>query len=160
MTELVDDIHRSSNGDRWRLVRETSSGRQFVRHEPNPSSGGRVTDTAVDEFLSVDGSGPEYAALRRLLERPLESGDRARPAEPGGMKKAHPHAGAAYRVMPLSGGTFGVEVVIPDTDPTMVSGFATEAAAQAWVATHKKQASDKLSPTQRWRQSRGGASRL
>ena len=97
-----------------------------------------MTDTAVDEFLSVDGSGPEYAALRRLLERPLESGDRARPAEPGGMKKApSPCPGAAYRVMPLSGGTFGVEVVIPDTDPTMVSGFATEAAARAWVATHR-----------------------
>src|SRR5262249_9720108 len=55
-------IYRSSNGDRWRLIRE--NGRVFVRHEANSSSGGSVTDTDVDEFLSVGGSGPEYAALR------------------------------------------------------------------------------------------------
>jgi hypothetical protein len=79
MTEVVDDIYRSSNGDCWRLVRETSSGRQFVRHEPNPSSGGRMTDTDVDDFLSVHGSGPEYAALRRLLDRPAEIDPPARP---------------------------------------------------------------------------------
>jgi hypothetical protein len=70
------------------------------------------------------------------------------------MDKEHPHARATYRVMPLSGGTFAVEVVIPDTDPTMVSGFATEAAALAWVAAHKKQASDNPSLTRRWRRSR------
>jgi hypothetical protein len=78
----VDDIYRSSNGDRWRLIRDTGSGCQFVRHEPNSSSGGRVTDTDVDDFLSVDGTGPEFAALRRLLERPLEGRDREPSAEP------------------------------------------------------------------------------
>jgi hypothetical protein len=67
MAVSVADIYRSSNGDRWRLIRDSESGRALVRHEPNPSSGGRPTDTDVDEFLSVDGSGPEFAALRRIL---------------------------------------------------------------------------------------------
>jgi hypothetical protein len=71
---LSDDIYRSSNGDRWRLIRDISSGRVFVRHEPNLASGARVTDTDVEEFLSVDGSGPEYAALRRLLDRSMTDG--------------------------------------------------------------------------------------
>jgi hypothetical protein len=44
-----------------------------VRHEPNRSSGGQITETDVDEFLSVDGPGPEYAALRRLLETMKDS---------------------------------------------------------------------------------------
>jgi hypothetical protein len=67
----AENIYRSSNGDRWSLIRDTSTGRVFVRHEPNPSSGGRVTDTDVEEFLSVDGPGPEFAALRHILERPV-----------------------------------------------------------------------------------------
>jgi hypothetical protein len=70
VTLLAENIYRSSNGDRWRLIRDTTTGRVFVRHEPNPSSGGRVTDTDVEEFLSVDGPGPEFAALRHILERP------------------------------------------------------------------------------------------
>jgi hypothetical protein len=67
MAVSVTDIYRSSNGDRWRLIRDSESGQALVRHEPNPSSGGRPTDTDVDEFLTVDGSGPEFAALRRIL---------------------------------------------------------------------------------------------
>jgi hypothetical protein len=66
-------------------------------------------------------------------------------------EKTHPHAGATYRMMPLTGGTFGVEVVIADTDPTMVSGFATAAAAEEWVTAHKKQASGTPSLTRRGR---------
>ena len=61
------DIYRSSNGDRWQLIRETGSGRRFVRHQANSSAGGHVTDTDVDEFLSVHGSGPESVELRRML---------------------------------------------------------------------------------------------
>ena len=70
MVVSVTDIYRSSNGDRWRLVRDTESGRAYVRHEPNPSSGGAMTDIDVDDFLSVDGPGPEYAAVRGLLGKP------------------------------------------------------------------------------------------
>jgi len=52
--------------------------------------------------------------------------------------RTHPHAEATYRIISLPGGAFGVEVNIPDTYPTKVSGFATKAAAQAWIAKHKR----------------------
>jgi hypothetical protein len=68
MTVSINQIYRSSNGDRWELVRSTDPERALVRHIPNPSSGGRMTDTPVADFLSTDGPGPEYAALRRLLD--------------------------------------------------------------------------------------------
>jgi hypothetical protein len=40
MTLQIDDFYRSSNGDRWQLVRDTETGHRTVRHEPNMSSGG------------------------------------------------------------------------------------------------------------------------
>jgi len=64
MALSAKDFYRSSNGDRWRFVRDTTSGRCFVRHKPNLSSGGRVTDTEVDEFSARTGSSPENLALR------------------------------------------------------------------------------------------------
>jgi hypothetical protein len=69
MTVLVDDFYRSSNGDRWQLLRDTASGRVVVRHEPNLTSGGKVTETGVQEFLDRTGSSPEHLALRSLLEK-------------------------------------------------------------------------------------------
>jgi hypothetical protein len=51
--------------------------------------------------------------------------------------KTHPHAEAIYEIVPLDGGGFGVRVSIPDTSPTTVSRFDTEAAAAAWIAAHK-----------------------
>jgi hypothetical protein len=67
VTITTKDFYRSSNGDRWQLIRDIDSGRSFVRHEPNLSSGGRTTDTDVDEFLNRTGSSPENLALRALL---------------------------------------------------------------------------------------------
>ena len=67
MAGASEHIYRSANGDLWLLVRDPASGRQMVRHEANPSSGGQVTETDVQAFLSVGGSGPEFAALRQLL---------------------------------------------------------------------------------------------
>jgi hypothetical protein len=52
--------------------------------------------------------------------------------------RTHPHAEATYRVVPLSGGAFGVEVKIPDVAPTTVSSFDTEAAAEAWIVRTKE----------------------
>jgi|SRR5690242_5407421 len=60
-------IYRSSNGDRWRLISDPVSGRRLVRHEPNRASGGHVTEMTVEEFLAVNGPGPEFEALRRIL---------------------------------------------------------------------------------------------
>jgi hypothetical protein len=61
-------LYRSSNGDLWRLMHDRESGRRFVRHEANPSSGGHVSDIELSDFLTTEGSGPEYTALRRLLD--------------------------------------------------------------------------------------------
>jgi hypothetical protein len=58
------------------------------------------------------------------------------------MARTHPHAEATYRVILLPGKAFGVEVTIPDTYPTTVSGFATKAAAEAWIAKHKRQVAE------------------
>jgi hypothetical protein len=52
--------------------------------------------------------------------------------------RTHPHAEATYRVVPLSAGSFAVEVTIPDSSPTKVSSFDTEAAAEAWIARTKE----------------------
>jgi hypothetical protein len=52
-------------------------------------------------------------------------------------ERTHPHAEATYRIVALEGGMFGVEVVVPETYPTTVSKFASEAEAEAWIAAHK-----------------------
>jgi hypothetical protein len=49
----------------------------------------------------------------------------------------HPHAEATYRVVPYDNKSFAVKVSIPDTHPTIVSAFATEAAAEEWIAHHR-----------------------
>jgi hypothetical protein len=59
---MSEEIYRSANGDRWLLIRE----RNVVRHEPNLSSGGRVTETDLTEFLERTGPSPENQAIRRL----------------------------------------------------------------------------------------------
>ena len=51
--------------------------------------------------------------------------------------RTHPYAEALYEIEPLDTGGFGVKVTIPDASPTMVSGFDTDAAAEAWVVSHK-----------------------
>jgi hypothetical protein len=56
MSLSTQHIYRSANGDRWLLMTDTASGRKFVRHEANQSSGGRVTDTDVEDFLDIGGS--------------------------------------------------------------------------------------------------------
>ena len=53
------------------------------------------------------------------------------------MPKTHPHEEATYRVIPFDNGGFAVEVSIPDSHPTKVSPFATEADAEGWIAKHK-----------------------
>ncbi len=69
MALSTEDFYTSSNGDRWQLIRDHASGRSFVRHEPNLSSGGRITDIDVEEFLNRTGSSPENLALRALLDK-------------------------------------------------------------------------------------------
>lgn len=62
------ELYRSApNGDRWSLVRESASGRVYIEHEPNLSSGGRTTHIEIGEFLAHGGHGPEHQALLRLI---------------------------------------------------------------------------------------------
>jgi hypothetical protein len=77
MSLLAEDIYRSPNGDRWRLIRDKSTGRRFVRHEPNEASGGRVTDTELNDFLSIASSGQEHIRLRQLLHGEGEHSENA-----------------------------------------------------------------------------------
>jgi hypothetical protein len=54
------------------------------------------------------------------------------------MERKHPHADATYRVLQQDDLTFGVEVKIPDTNPTTVTSFASKADAERWIARHKE----------------------
>ena len=67
MPASITDIYRSSNGDRWQLVGTGDPACMLVRLIPNASSGGQTSEITVADFLSIDGSGPEDAALRRHL---------------------------------------------------------------------------------------------
>ena len=73
------------------------------------------------------------------------------------MPKTHPHAEATYRVIAFDNGGFGVEVSIPDSHPTRVSMFKTEADAEAWIAEHRRQVE---SQTQSGRQLRRSSGRI
>jgi hypothetical protein len=55
------------------------------------------------------------------------------------MPLIHPHTEAVYRVFPLDDGKFAVEVTIPGSHPTKVTGLDTQAAAEAWIERHKTQ---------------------
>ena len=72
------------------------------------------------------------------------------------MQKTHPHAEATYRVIPFVDGSFGIEITIPDSYPTTVSKFKTEADAEAWIAEHQRRVQ---SQTQSGRWFRGASSR-
>jgi hypothetical protein len=54
------------------------------------------------------------------------------------MPRDHPHQGASYRIVPRNDEAFGVEVTIPDMAPATVTGFATLADAERWIAKHKE----------------------
>ena len=72
------------------------------------------------------------------------------------MARTHPHAEATYTVVPLEDGTFGVKVAIPETYPTTISPFASEADAEAWVAKHKTQVEAGATSGQWFRKTGGG----
>ena len=54
------------------------------------------------------------------------------------MDNKHPHSGASYKILKNDDATFGVEVSIPDSFPTVVSSFPSEAEAERWIAGHQK----------------------
>jgi hypothetical protein len=72
------------------------------------------------------------------------------------MLRTHPHSDATYRVIPFDNGSFAVEVSIPNSHPTRVSLFKTEADAEAWIAEHQRRVQSQ-SQSSRW--FRGASSR-
>ena len=74
MTLHTDLIYRSQNGDAWHLLREAPSASILVRHTANAASGGQVTDLPVEDFLSINGAGPEHSTLRTLLTKLAQAG--------------------------------------------------------------------------------------
>ena len=77
MAILTNDFYRSSKGDRWQLLRDSETGRQVMRHEPNLASGDKVTEIDAQEFLERTGSSPGNLALRNLLEKLPDPGREA-----------------------------------------------------------------------------------
>lgn len=53
------------------------------------------------------------------------------------MAAPHPHADATYRLIQGDDGGFSVEVSVPGSAPTKVSGFDSQAKAEAWIERHK-----------------------
>jgi hypothetical protein len=53
------------------------------------------------------------------------------------MTNADLHIDATYRIVPLDGGSFGVEVIAPGTTPAMMVPFVAKAAANIWIVDHK-----------------------
>lgn len=71
------ELYRSAaNGDRWSLIRDSQSGRVFIEHEPNVSSGGQTSRVEVGAFLAHGGHGPEHQALLRLIGTLVEESAR------------------------------------------------------------------------------------
>jgi hypothetical protein len=68
MTYQSRELYRTGpNGDEWSLMRETESGRVFIEHKPNISSGGQTSHMEIGDFLAHGGRGPEHQALLRLI---------------------------------------------------------------------------------------------
>src|SRR3984957_18605542 len=65
-TSIVRDLYASPSGDRWDLARN-GGGELVVHHQPSRTSGGVVSEIAVDVFLSHASQGQEYQALSAAL---------------------------------------------------------------------------------------------
>jgi len=58
-------------------------------------------------------------------------------------------------VIPLDDGSFGVEVHVPDSYPTTISRFATEADVEAWVLEHQRRVQSENQSGRRFHRSIG-----
>ena len=88
MTSPPELLYDSANGDRWLLVRDAGD-RVLVRHEANPASGGRVTETEATVFLQRGGPGPEHAAVRAALDHPAPADGAAAERPPMSQTPVH-----------------------------------------------------------------------
>jgi hypothetical protein len=71
------------------------------------------------------------------------------------MEQRHPHTDALYRIVSQPDQTFGVEVKMPEMNPTIVTNFATAADAEVWIAAHKQRVAENASLSRaRWSKKR------
>ncbi len=66
---LSREFYRSSNGDRWSVIKSQGGGDVYVRHEPNEASGGRPTVVDLATFVARGADSPEGQAFQDLLLR-------------------------------------------------------------------------------------------
>jgi hypothetical protein len=71
------ELYSSSNGDRWFLSRDSSTGDVFIRHEPNRPSGGQPSHIDIGAFLSRGPRNPEHRALLQLIGTLIEGSSEA-----------------------------------------------------------------------------------
>lgn len=60
-------LYESANGDQWLLTRDSDPPRVYVRHLPNPASGGRSSTIDLDAFLARELHTPQHSALLALV---------------------------------------------------------------------------------------------
>ena len=54
------------------------------------------------------------------------------------MPQPHPHAGATYEIIARKDGAFEIAVLMPDPPSAVtITGLATRAAAERWIAQHQ-----------------------
>jgi len=106
MTVKMRELYSSPNGDHWYLARDIDLGHVFVRHEPNPPSGGKAARIEVGAFLSQSGQGPEYRELLRLIGTLVEP-DQSFETGPAAQIKSHAKSyiveltdGSKWRIWP------------------------------------------------------------
>lgn len=71
------EIYTSSNGDKWFLSRDPSTGCAFIRHQANLPSGGQSTDIDISAFLNRGQRNPEHQALLRPIGTLIENSPEA-----------------------------------------------------------------------------------
>jgi hypothetical protein len=62
------EFYLSSNGDSWHRCHD-SNHEVVVTHEPNPTSGGKISLIELSTFLRPENRGPEHQALRALIAK-------------------------------------------------------------------------------------------
>ena len=78
MADKRRELYRSANGDAWFLLRDPS-GRVYVEHEPNESSGGQPSRLSVGAFLARGAAGPEHQALNHLIGELVDDAPKEQP---------------------------------------------------------------------------------
>ena len=67
MLEPTTEFSASSNGDKWLLRQDFSTGERIVIHRGNAASGGTETSWTISRFLEIFGEHPQGNALREIV---------------------------------------------------------------------------------------------